>query len=73
LDVPAIERRELAAAQGAAQKHCQNRPVPFSFRGVRSQVTEQLSEIKSPHCLYSFCVIAHNRIDQPFGKQSQVL
>jgi hypothetical protein len=31
LDVPALERGKLAPAQGAAQKHRQNRPVPFSF------------------------------------------
>src|SRR5215472_17585197 len=31
LDVPAVERRELAAAQGAPQKRRQNRTVPFSF------------------------------------------
>src|SRR5215472_421380 len=34
LDVPALERRELASTQSAAEKHRQNRAVPFSFHGV---------------------------------------
>jgi hypothetical protein len=34
LDVPRLERRELAPAQSAAQTHRQNRAVPFSFGGL---------------------------------------
>jgi hypothetical protein len=40
LDVPQLERRELAAAQGAAQKHRQNRTVPFSFHSVGLGLSE---------------------------------
>jgi hypothetical protein len=43
LDVPALERCELAAAQGAAQKHRQNRPVPFSLGGLDLRLSEQVA------------------------------
>jgi hypothetical protein len=43
LDVPALERGELAAAQSAAQKHRQNRTVPFSFHGLDLGLTEELA------------------------------
>jgi hypothetical protein len=44
-DAPAVERRELAAAQGAAQKHRQNRPVPFSFHGLDLGLSEKVARL----------------------------
>jgi hypothetical protein len=41
--VPALERRELAASQGASQKHRQNRPVPFSFHRLDLRLSEQVA------------------------------
>src|SRR5215469_472420 len=43
LDVPAVEHCELAAAQGAAQKHRQNRAVPFSFNGLDLGLSKQVA------------------------------
>jgi hypothetical protein len=47
LDMRALGRRELAAAEGATEKDRQNRTVPFSFGGVAVGLTEQLSGNKN--------------------------
>ena len=41
LDVPRLERRELAPAQCTAQKHCQDRPAPLSFAGLELGFSKQ--------------------------------
>ena len=43
LDVPALERREFAAAQGAAQEHRENGAVPFSFGGLDLGLSEEVA------------------------------
>jgi hypothetical protein len=45
LDAPARERRELAPAQGAAQKHRQNGTVPFSFSGLDRGLSKQIARL----------------------------
>ena len=40
-----LERRELAPAQSAAEKHRQNRTVPFSFHGVDFGLSEQVARL----------------------------
>jgi len=45
LDVPALERRELAPAQGAAQKRRKNRAVPFSFDSLDLGLSEQVARL----------------------------
>ena len=42
----ALERGELAPAQGAAQKHRQNRAVPFSFDGFELRLSEEVAGLK---------------------------
>jgi hypothetical protein len=45
LDVPALERRELARAQRTAEKHGKNRTVPFAFHGVAVGLGEQVARL----------------------------
>jgi hypothetical protein len=45
LDVPRLERRELAPAPGAVQKHRQNRAVPFSFHSFKLGLSEQAARL----------------------------
>jgi hypothetical protein len=45
LDVPALQRRELAPAQGTAEKHRKNRTVPFAFDGVDVGLSEQVARL----------------------------
>ena len=45
--MPAPERRELAPAQRAAEKHGKNRTVPFAFHGVGVGLSEQVARLFS--------------------------
>src|SRR5215469_1940025 len=49
LDMRALERGKLAAAQGAAQKHRQNRPVPLSPHGFELGLSEVVARLKGVH------------------------
>ena len=43
LNVLRLQRREFAATQSAAEKHRQNRTVPFSFHGFYGGLSEQVA------------------------------
>ena len=45
LDVPGVERRELAPAQCAAEQHRKDRTVPFSFGGFAFGLSEQVARL----------------------------